>query len=115
MHFGLIATNNDIALLNKPNSHTRNLVIEKNCIKSSNWKLSDNSYMYISQMTQCHIALNPFKHEMIVHIQIVQIVFVMRSHGLHTFNKLGDHIKIDCSTFKAFVPMETYIKIYFFP
>lgn len=29
MHFGLIATNNNIALLNKPNPHTRNLVIEK--------------------------------------------------------------------------------------
>jgi hypothetical protein len=34
---------------------------------------------------------------------------------LHTFNKLGDHIEIDCLTLKAFVPMETYIKIYFFP
>jgi hypothetical protein len=29
MHFALIATNNNIALLNKPNPHTRNLVTEK--------------------------------------------------------------------------------------
>jgi hypothetical protein len=46
-------------------------------------------------MTQCHIALNPFKHEMIAHIQMV---LVMRSHGLHTFNKLGYHVEIDCLT-----------------
>ncbi len=47
--------------------------------------------------------------EMIVHIQIVQIVLVMRSHGLHTFNKLGDHIKIDCLTLKSLC---THVNLY---
>jgi len=79
MHFGQIATNTDIALLNKPNRHTRNLVIEKKLHQIFKLEYFDNSYIYISQMAQCHISLNPFKHEMIIHIQIV----LARSHGSH--------------------------------
>jgi hypothetical protein len=63
-------------------------------------------------MMQCTIALNPFKHEMIVHIQIECDHMV-----LHTFNKLGYHIEIEIERLmlNTFEPMETYIKVYFFP
>jgi hypothetical protein len=59
-------------------------------------------------MTQCHIALNPFKHEMIVHIQI-EFDPTWFTHIQQARLSYWDWL------FDTFVPMETYIKIYFFP
>lgn len=51
MHFSQIATNTDIALLNKPNRHTRNLVIEKKLHQIFKLEYFDNSYIYITNGT----------------------------------------------------------------